>query len=101
VRRLASNAQKRDRERQRGTRAVESDDILDQLELQGGRCFYSGVPMEYTRTHSHWRMSLERIDNELGYTNNNCVLVAAEFNTSDYSKNKPTHCAWDSSMVTV
>ncbi|CAK0808990.1 unnamed protein product [Prorocentrum cordatum] len=55
---------------------------------QEGRCFYSGVLMECVVPNSHWRMSLERLDNNLGYSLDNCVLPAAEFNTSDFSKNK-------------
>merc|ERR1712216_552016 len=35
--------------------------------------------------HSHWRISLERLDNRSGYSRSNCVLIAAEFNTSDHS----------------
>lgn len=64
------------------------DDILDMLLMQGGRCYYSGMPMECTIPKSHWRMSLERVDNENGYTKDNCVLVAREFNTSDFSRNR-------------
>lgn len=64
------------------------DDVIHMVLTQHGRCHYSGVPMELQLAHSHWRMSLERLDNNEGYTTNNCVLVAAEFNTSDYSRNK-------------
>ena len=32
------------------------------------RCYYSGLPMEYARPFSNWRISLERLDNSLGYT---------------------------------
>ena len=46
--------------------------------------------MEYLQPNSHWRMSLERLGNDLGYTRENCVLVAAEFNTSDHSRNTAT-----------
>ena len=35
-------------------------------------------------------MSLERLNNDLGYTVANCVLIAAEFNTGDFSRNKNT-----------
>lgn len=40
------------------------------------------------RLHSHWLMSLERLSNDQGYVTTNCVLVAAEFNTSDHSRNR-------------
>ena len=61
-------------------------DILRILLQQRGRCFYSGVPLQYKRPHTDWVMSLERLDNSLGYVKGNCVLIATEFNTSDRSK---------------
>lgn len=67
---------------------VTLDGLLDQLEAQRGRCYYSGVPIEYLTPHSDWRMSLERLNNDQGYIQENCVWVANEFNTADYSRNK-------------
>ena len=61
--------------------------VLDMLEHQCGRCFYSGVPLEYKRIHAPWRLSIERLNNSIGYTVENCVLIAIEFNTSDHSRN--------------
>lgn len=57
------------------------------LERQEGRCFYSGIPINLFGPHMHWKASLERLCNEDGYTVANCVFVAAEFNTSDHSRN--------------
>eukprot|EP00933_Yihiella_yeosuensis_P062038 TRINITY_DN64962_c0_g1_i1.p1 TRINITY_DN64962_c0_g1~~TRINITY_DN64962_c0_g1_i1.p1 ORF type:complete len:123 (+),score=7.72 TRINITY_DN64962_c0_g1_i1:53-370(+) len=65
---------------------LEFDDVLELLWVQRGRCFYSGVPLEFKIRHSHWRMSLERLDNFLGYSKSNCVLIAVEFNTTDNSR---------------
>eukprot|EP00438_Fugacium_kawagutii_P030803 Skav229493 [mRNA] locus=scaffold2455:24690:25730:- [translate_table: standard] len=65
-------------------------DLLDMLEVQEGKCGYSGINMEVEIPHSHWRMSLERVDNSCGYSKSNCVLVAAEFNTSDFSRGPGT-----------
>lgn len=62
--------------------------VLDMLEQQSGRCFYSGVPLEYKRIHTPWRLSIERLNNSIGYTMQNCVLIAIEFNTADQSRNK-------------
>eukprot|EP00438_Fugacium_kawagutii_P031699 Skav232928 [mRNA] locus=scaffold1477:1059796:1060998:- [translate_table: standard] len=63
------------------------EQVLDMLGQQGGRCYYSGVPLEYKRIHRDWRMSIERLDNSKGYTSQNCVLIAVEFNTADQSRN--------------
>ena len=64
---------------------VDFIDILRMLLVQEGRCFYSGVPLEYSQCHTDWVMSLERLDNTAGYVNDNCVLIATEFNTTDHS----------------
>ena len=61
--------------------------VLDMLEKQRGRCYYSGVPLEYKQIHAPWRLSIERLDNSIGYTVENCVLIAIEFNTADHSRN--------------
>ena len=61
-------------------------DILQMLLEQHGRCFYSGVPLQYHYPHADWMMSLERLDNNVGYVEGNCVLIAAEFNTADHSR---------------
>lgn len=67
--------------------AITAQILLDFLAEQGGRCFYSGVPLQYKQVHTDWRLSLERLDHSVGYTPDNCVLIAAEFNTSDQSRN--------------
>merc|ERR1712194_351029 len=41
--------------------------------------------MNYVLPNSDWRISCERLQNHIGYTLDNCVLVAAEFNTADLS----------------
>ncbi|CAE7582598.1 pmpB [Symbiodinium natans] len=63
-------------------------DLLDMLWLQGGRCYYSGVPLHCARGPADWVWSLERLDNSVTYTKENCVLIAREFQTSDQSRNK-------------
>ena len=55
-------------------------DMLALLWEQGGRCYYSGVPLAFLERLTHWRWSLERLDTSLGYVKGNVVLVACEFN---------------------
>lgn len=62
---------------------LDIDFILDKILHQQGRCAYSGVQMEMLLPHSDWRMSLERLNNAIGYVQENCVLIAAEFNTTE------------------
>ena len=64
------------------------DDLYRMIKGQRGRCAYSGVPMEICMPNSHWRMSLERRNNSIGYSRQNCVLVAGEFNTGDFSQGR-------------
>eukprot|EP00440_Ansanella_granifera_P062643 gb/GFBE01067923.1/.p1 GENE.gb/GFBE01067923.1/~~gb/GFBE01067923.1/.p1 ORF type:complete len:489 (+),score=33.77 gb/GFBE01067923.1/:1-1467(+) len=70
--------------------ALQPNDLFEMLWNQSGRCYYSGVPLRYCEAHVDWRMSLERLNNDDGYTRDNCVLIAWEFNTSDQSRNKAT-----------
>lgn len=70
------------------------DIILNKLKEQKGKCYYSNIPLVFKRK-SDWMMSLERLDNSEGYTENNTVLVCAEFNSSDQSgkaNNKTENC---------
>jgi len=87
---LLSGAQRRSRRRGQDTTLI-IDDVLDMLLTQAGRCYYSGVPMECLLPNSDWRMSLERLNNELGYSMDNSVLVAGEFNTPDWSRNNAVY----------
>ena len=82
---LANTAKRRSINRKQHCQ-IEFGDILRMLLDQGGRCFYSGVPLQYDQVHVDWVMSLERLDNRCGYVGENCVLIAAEFNTTDLSK---------------
>jgi Probable Zinc-ribbon domain len=59
-----------------------SDIIFDKLEQQNNCCFYSGLPL-VLKQFSHWQMSLERLDNNEGYTVENTVLICLEFQTSN------------------
>ena len=81
VQRLANGARYRDYAKQRLS-DVEYDHILDLILEQRGLCAYSGVPMEMLKPHSHWRMSIERIDTSTGYVKGNYCLIAAEFNSA-------------------
>ena len=71
-----------------GTFSLQLSDLLDMLWMQGGRCYYSGVPLRCAAGPADWVWSIERLDNAVTYTRGNCVLIAQEFNTSDQSRNK-------------
>lgn len=48
--------------------------LLDIWLTQNGRCYYSGLPMNFTTKHPHL-VSVERLDNSLGYVDGNVVLA--------------------------
>lgn len=60
------------------------DDLFDRIIEQHGKCYYSDIPLVF-KEHSEWMCSIERINNEIGYTKENIVLVCSEFNTMDAS----------------
>lgn len=60
------------------------DDLWYQLQKQQGKCFYSGINMSFGN-QIEWRVSLERLNNHLGYDKNNIVFICQEFNTGDKS----------------
>lgn len=55
------------------------DDIVNIWNKQCGKCHHSGIPMKYDK--NEWRLSIDRIDNDKGYTVDNIVLCCLEFNT--------------------
>jgi hypothetical protein len=60
------------------------DDILQKIIDQKGRCAYSSIPLAY-KLKAGYRMSIERINNKLGYTKENTVLICIDFNSTDQS----------------
>jgi hypothetical protein len=56
-------------------------ELLDMWKLQNGRCYYSNYPMNM---NGDYQISLERKDNKLGYTKENCVLICLEFNVGGH-----------------
>ena len=54
------------------------------LEAQKFKCHYSGIPMSLT-DKGDWKWSVERIDNNKGYTKDNCALICEEFQSTDFT----------------
>jgi hypothetical protein len=77
-----------------------TNDILDQLLLQQGRCYYSGMKMSF-QPLTNWMMSIERLNCNQGHVLGNIVLVAFEFNTphKQWSRDKIKH-AWNLETTT-
>lgn len=73
-------------------------EYLEELyEKQEGKCYISGITMN-AGTHQNWKMSIERVDENVGYMKTNCVLICAEFQSGNRQWNREN---WDSvcSMV--
>ena len=59
---------------------ITKQDLLVKYQEQSGKCYYSGIPMKNSH-HVDWLMTIERLDNLQGYTNENTVLCCHEFNS--------------------
>jgi hypothetical protein len=62
---------------------IDFDFLADILKNQRGRCAYSNIPMNYIS--GDWLLTLERISSLRGYTKDNVVFIAHEFNGTDCS----------------
>ena len=87
---LASAKQAAHRRYQRGREAAGTselvrDDLIRLYFAQRGCCAYSGIPMSLL-PESNWMISLERLNNQLGYIPTNIGLICIEFQTSDSSR---------------
>ena len=71
------NAKKRGQET-----TITKEWIVEQLVRQNGCCYYSDMPMTF-KPCSDWRASLERLNESLGYTPENVVIICYEFNTGN------------------
>lgn len=55
------------------------EDLNEILENQDNRCFYSNVPLKFTKK-TDYQASIERLDTEKGYIKSNVVVCCLEFN---------------------
>jgi len=69
--------------------SITIDDIYSQYSKQNGKCIYSNIIMSH-KPLSDFMMSLERTNNDIGYTKENITLSCSEFNSgkSYWNKNK-------------
>jgi hypothetical protein len=60
--------------------------IEEKLKLQNNKCFISKVPISFETKNPH-SISIDRIDSNLGYTENNTIIVTKFINIckNDYS----------------
>ncbi len=61
------------------------DYILGLLWEQKGRCFYSDIPMTF-KPNAPWKISIERLNNDIGYIIGNVVLICVEFQSRDQTR---------------
>ena len=74
------------------------DDLVEIWIRQGGRCFYSDMPMQFDG-RKDWLVSLERKKPLKTYTKNNVVLVCAEFNATDHAVQTGVSTGWTRELV--
>ncbi len=77
-------AKSSNKERNEKGRRHEFTLTVDQMKAkwiqQKGLCAITGVRM-VLKPHSHWKCSIERIQNAMGYTDGNTILICMELNT--------------------
>lgn len=64
---------------------ITKDHLFELYQVQKGCCYISNVFMTL-KTHSKFKMSLERFNNHVGYIPGNVCLIAKQFQTCDYTK---------------
>lgn len=60
---------------------ITDDDIIEKLNKQGNRCFISNQPISMIE-NDWYSLSLDRLDNSIGYTKDNTIVVTKFVNTS-------------------
>ena len=85
-----NDTQKRTLKNTRQVRSHEYDIDFDFMvgiyKAQRGLCAYSGIPLAFGSYRvKDWVASIERLDNNKGYTKDNVCLIALEFNTSSHA----------------
>lgn len=82
---LLGGARGRTKERNKKGRQMQFDIdeqfIIDQYVKQRGKCYYSDINMGLGEDED-WRMSLERLNDDVGYVRHNVVLTCLEWNTA-------------------
>tara|TARA_B110001450_G_scaffold250269_1_gene268694 strand:+ start:707 stop:2557 length:1851 start_codon:yes stop_codon:yes gene_type:complete len=82
---LLYGAKQRGREKKRKTCTLTFDELCEIYLEQQGLCNYSNKKLELNHDY---RMSLERKNNKLGYTKDNCCLICLEFNVGEWEVSK-------------
>lgn len=67
--------------KEKNTCRLNNEVLFNKLINQKMKCYYTGIPLSTNR--DDWRFfSLERLDNELHHTKDNCVFICRMFNTA-------------------
>lgn len=70
--------------------------LLELWDIQGGKCALSHINMSVS-PRSNWHVSLERLDNSIGYVLGNVCLVCLEFNTAKQWRQEHIDYIWNKS----
>lgn len=61
--------------------SITHGELMEMYQIQNGYCAISGLPMTHTRENSDFSISIDRIDNDAGYTVDNIRLVCWRANS--------------------
>lgn len=79
--------------------SITLEDLQQQLEVQRGKCFYTGKEMRIARNERNTTVSIDRMNNDLGYTKTNIVLCCSIINNMKTDLNLVDFKVW-CSLVT-
>lgn len=82
------------------TNTLTLSELLDMWKLQKGRCYYSNYPLNM---NGDYQITIERKDNKIGYTKDNCVLICLEFNVGGHEiynlEDKNNSYSWNKEKI--
>lgn len=63
------------------------ENLVDLWNKQNGLCYYTGIPMSFNSDDKMYLVSVDRVDNKIGYEPGNIVLCCCAFNALKFSYN--------------
>jgi len=84
---IVSNSKKSDENKNRTwdkSEYVTAEFLLNQYKQQEGACFWCGVELQMRNRQLDDGLTIERLDNELAHTRDNCVLACFRCNCKEW-----------------
>jgi hypothetical protein len=73
-----------------GSCTITYQDVWEIAQNQGFRCYYTGLPIDFSQTQRYLQPSIDRIDSSKGYTRDNIQITTFWANQSKAELDEPT-----------